>query len=83
MPDDNPLNIGETDPSAFEFFRPVQALKNAKTLLSVLNAKEVPIYAGCDAPIVDESIAVAYWPGHGKDGLGDVGSQYDMCVALC
>ena len=43
---------------------------NACTILDVLE-QDIPVYAGCDSPLVLFSEDAAYV--HGSDGLGDVG----------
>lgn len=41
-----------------------QAVENCKTLLSVMNKKEIPIYAGADGPLIRGG-KKELWPGHG------------------
>jgi purine nucleosidase len=41
---------------------------NACTILDVLG-RDVPVYAGCDRPLVGEAVEAGYF--HGQDGLGD------------
>jgi purine nucleosidase len=43
---------------------------NACIILDILG-QDVPVYAGCDGPLVGPAIDAAYF--HGKDGLGDSG----------
>ncbi|KAJ3155841.1 Envelope glycoprotein [Geranomyces variabilis] len=55
----------------------LQAVENCKTLLSVTGHKDIPIWAGADGPIVRGIVRKELWPGHGKDGLGNVTTSAD------
>jgi purine nucleosidase len=51
----------------------VQTTANVCTILDVLeqDEKDVPVYAGCDRPMVGPVVEASYF--HGADGLGDSG----------
>ncbi|KAI8919351.1 Inosine/uridine-preferring nucleoside hydrolase domain-containing protein [Powellomyces hirtus] len=55
----------------------LQAVENAKTLLSVTGNKDIPIWAGADGPLVRGIVKKELWPGHGDDGLGNVSTSGD------
>ncbi|KAJ3011891.1 hypothetical protein HKX48_006606 [Thoreauomyces humboldtii] len=60
----------------------LQAVKNAKTLLTVCGKKDIPVWAGADGPMLRGLIKKELWPGHGKDGLGDVTTSGDEELKL-
>lgn len=47
------------------------AIRNALYTLELMGAEDVPVYAGCDRPLL-RPLETAQWV-HGEDGMGDIG----------
>lgn len=56
------------------------ATRNALYTLELMGASEVPVYAGCDRPLL-RPLETAQWV-HGEDGMGDIGLPPPQGIAV-
>jgi purine nucleosidase len=56
-----------------------RAVLNCEIVSSVCSKTPPPIYFGCDSPLLPAPLA--YWSGHGPDGLGGCAEKYKQFLS--
>jgi purine nucleosidase len=52
-------------------------VENLKKLLALSKRTEIPVFKGCESPLVS-GFGIERWPGHDKDGLGGFTDTADV-----